>query len=139
MAKGRAAERLQKDRRLQRIAESAESAWRINESGIAEPGTRIPFEIGRFNLSVEKIVRGLFFHKNQVPLPASYKVDIFPGNGFWGVQGFQEYLDSMEKPAGVGDDVFQCRCTRDSKDNFVTGWLLLFYKSVAVLAHTVPN
>jgi hypothetical protein len=38
----------------------------------------------------------------------------------------------MEEWAGVGDDVFQCRCVRDSSDPDASAWLFIYYKALGV-------
>ena len=112
--------------------------WRISDAGLAiEGGYRVPFDSDRFCRSIDKIVRGLFYYKSHVPLPVTHKVEVHPGNGFWKADGIQDYLNSMSRPAGVGDDVFQCRCVQDGADSNTTGWLLVFYRNVSTLAHTI--
>jgi hypothetical protein len=93
-------------------------------------------DLARFSRGVEKTVRGLFCYKSQRPLPAGVAVRVFQGNGFWQDQGFQNLLAEMEEWAGVGDDVFECRCTRDSSDPDVTAWLFVYYRSLGVFAWT---
>jgi len=90
----------------------------------------------RFATVPEKIVRGLFYHKSQVPLSDRHVVRVFPGNGFWADQGVQNLLAVMDASAGFGDDVFQVRCTRDTNDPHCTAWLLVFYQQLAFFAWT---
>jgi hypothetical protein len=96
------------------------------------------FEVNlpRLQRCVEKTVRGLFFRKSGRPLAPGYTATVFPGNGFWEDEGFQNVLADMEGWAGLGDDVFQCRCVRDGVDPDVTAWLLVYYKTLAFFAWT---
>lgn len=101
-------------------------------------GWSLGFELNlqRFSRVVEKTVRGLFAYKSARPLAPEYAVRVFPGNGFWQDEGFQRLLVEMLEWAGVGDDVFECRCTRDVTDLDVTAWLFVYYRSIGILAWT---
>lgn len=103
-------------------------------------GYHLSFQIdwNRFATVPEKIVRGLFYFKSQVPLDERYTVRVFQGNGFWSVPGFPELLSQMENSAGFGDDVFQVRSVRYDKDHNYTAWLLQFYQQIAFFAWTEP-
>lgn len=90
----------------------------------------------RFATVPEKIVRGLFYYKSQVPLSDQHSVQVFPGNEFWADQGFRNLLATMDAIAGCGDDVFQVRCTRDVTDPHCTAWLLIFYRQLAFFVWT---
>ena len=93
-------------------------------------------DLPRLTRVIEKTVRGLFFCKGQRPLAPGYVVRVYPGNGFWQDEGFQNLLAEMEDWAGVGDDVFQCRCLREGSDHDITVWLLVYYRSLAFFAWT---
>ena len=93
----------------------------------------------RFATVPEKIVRGLFYHKSRVPLSDQHAVRVFPGNGFWADQGFQNLLATMDASAGFGNDVFHVRCTRDVNDPHCTAWLLVFFQQLAFFAWTEPT
>lgn len=97
---------------------------------------RSELDLARFNRCVEKTVRGLFYLKSQRLLAAGIAVRVFPGNGFWQIQGFQNLLAAMEDWASVGDNVFQCRCVRDSGTPDMTAWLFVYYKAVGIFAWT---
>ncbi len=113
---------------------------RMSQGGLFT-GHGLAFEIdcNRFGMIIEKIIRGLFYHKSQVPLSEKHIVQIFPDNGFWANQGFQNLLIEMEDTAGCGDDVFQVRCIRDTNDPNCTAWLLLFYQQMGFFAWTEPT
>ena len=138
MAKGPVSRSVHRNRPLKNeLMEKAELVWETSESGIiVEPSYRVPFDSARFCQSVEKIVRGLFFHKSRVPLPQSHEVKVFPGNGFWSQDAFQDLLNAMEPFSGMGDDVFQCRCVGAPNDLARTVWLLVFYRSITILVRT---
>jgi hypothetical protein len=113
---------------------------RFTPSGLyAGSGLSFEVDIPRFNRVVEKTVRGLFYYKSQYPLPTDQSVNVFQGNGFWENVGFQDLLAKMEGWAGVGDDVFQCRCARDSSHPDATAWLFIYYKSIGVFAWTMKQ
>lgn len=99
-------------------------------------GFSFQVDLPRVQRCVEKTVRGLFFRKSQRPLDSGYSVRVFPGNGFWQDAGFQNLLTHMEGWAGVGDDVFQCRCVRDGVDQDMTAWLLVYYRTLGFFAWT---
>jgi hypothetical protein len=109
----------------------------VTPSGLfAGWGLSFELDLARFSRGVEKTVRGLFYYKSRRPLGPGVAVRVFPGNGFWRDQGFQNLLAEMSEWAGVGDDVFQCRCTRDATDPDVTAWLFVYYKALGVFAWT---
>jgi len=99
-------------------------------------GGSFELDLARFSRCVEKTVRGLFYCKSQRHLAPEIAVRVFPGNGFWQDHGFQNVLTVMEDWAGVGDDVFQCRCVRDSSDADITAWLFVYCQAVGVFAWT---
>ncbi|MBA4190909.1 MAG: hypothetical protein C0467_23215 [Planctomycetaceae bacterium] len=103
-------------------------------------GVRLGFELDvkRFYRGVEKTVRGLFAYKSGRPLAPSTAVRIYEGNGFWETPGFQSLLEEMSEPAGVGDDVFSCRCARYSVDPEWSAWLLIYYQTQGFFAWTEP-
>lgn len=136
---GGAVERsIRRNRLFQRqVVASAQSGWRTEPSGLVTGrGVRVAFDGSRFNKSIEKIVRGIFYGKSGVPLPTTHEVKVFSGNGFWTVPAFLDLLAKMEPFSGVGDDVFQCRCIRDCVDTAATAWLIVFYRSAAFFAWT---
>jgi len=101
-------------------------------------GAAFQLDLDRFAKIPEKIVRGLFYHKSQVPLSKEHAVRVFPGNEFLADQGFQNVLETMDASAGFGDDLFQVRCTRDASDAHCTAWLLQFYQQLIFFAWTEP-
>ena len=92
----------------------------------------------RFYRCVEKTVRGLFFYKSGRPVAPDTQVRVFEGNGFWQTPGFEELLAGMTEPAGVGDDVFGCRCARHGPDPEWTVWLFIYYQALGFFAWTEP-
>lgn len=101
---------------------------------ITGSGRAFELDLPRFNRIVEKIVRGLFFFKSHERLPDTHEVGIFPDDAFWDMAGFQSLGPGWEPAAGLGDDVFTCRCQRDSSDDYSTAWLLVFYQKVVLFA-----
>ncbi len=69
MASGPVAKNIGRDYNLwQQYIVGAEFAWKATESGLVfDSGFRVPFDSDRFCLSIDKIVRGLFYHKSQHP------------------------------------------------------------------------
>jgi hypothetical protein len=110
---------------------------RVMPSGLfAGWGWSFELDLPRFSRGVEKTVRGLFAYKTGRPLASEYTVRVFPGNSFWQDLGFQNLLAKMSEWAGVGDEVFQCCCTRDAADLDVSAWLFVYYKSLGIFAWT---
>lgn len=119
------------------LTRNAVRAWKQSESGLlVEPRVRIDIDLKRLLRTPEKIIRGFFFVRNGIPLPSSYDVRVFPGNGFWSDAGFQNLLETMHEWQGLGDDVFQLRAARDSSDPNITAWLLLFFRSSALFGYS---
>lgn len=102
-------------------------------------GLAFQLDMDRFVTVPEKIVRGLFYYKWQMPLSERHFVEVFPGNEFWSDEGFQNLLANMSPSAGFGDDVFQVRYTQDEHDLHCTAWLLLFYQTLGFFAWTEPS
>lgn len=122
------------------LTRNAVSGWRQSKSGLlTEKGVKIEFDLARFQRTPEKIVRGLFFLRNTVPVPEDYVVRIFPGDDFWDDAGFKNLLETMHEWEGLGDDVFQMRATRDATDPNFTAWLLLFFRSSVLFGYTCPK
>ena len=122
------------------LTRNATPVWRQSQAGFyIERGVKIEIDMARFQRTPEKIVRGLFFMRNQIVLPDDYEVRVFPNNSFWDDMGFQQLLDQMDDWQGCGDDVFQMRAVRDGSDNNFTAWLLMFFKSSAIFAYTCPR
>lgn len=99
-------------------------------------GLGFQLDTARFYKGVEKTVRGLFFHKSGRPLAPDTRVCVFEGNGFWQTPAFGELLAAMTEPAGVGDDVFSCRCVRHAPDPEWTAWLFVYYQALGFFAWT---
>lgn len=106
----------------QQIIADAEFAWKATESGLVfDSGFRVPFDSVRFCRPIDKIVRGLFYHKSQFPLPATHKVEVYPGNGFSKSEDFQVYLDTMSAfveagavlPMQIFDSTICDNCCKD--------------------------
>jgi hypothetical protein len=108
-------------------------------TSMLEPSVRIDIDSQRFDRTPEKIVRGLFFFRNGVPVPRNYEVRIFPGSGFWQAPEFQDILTVMEPWKGMGDNVFAMRATRLAHDTNITFWLMRFYNSSGILGYTWPG
>jgi hypothetical protein len=141
LASGPVKRRVEKSRPdLLDISRNAVPAWKQSKSGLyVERGVNIDIDIPRFQRTPEKIIRGLFYFRNAVPVPSDYDVCIFPGNDFWDDEGFKNVLETMEDWQGLGDDVFQMRATRDVNDPNVTAWLLAFFRSFAFFGYTCPK
>jgi hypothetical protein len=108
---------------------------RTSPSGIFTGyGVAFQIDLKRFLTVPEKIVRGLFFFKSQVPLSRTHTVQFCPGDQFWADEGCQNVMAAMEP--SVGDGVFQVRCTRDASDPNCTAWLLIFYRAIGFFAWT---
>lgn len=107
---------------------------RSREGIINGAGWTFDIDMARFNRTVEKIVRGLFYWRSTEHLPDTHKVDVFAGNGFWQTPDFRSLLPKLEPEKGFGDDVFTCRSQRDADDPNSTAWLLIFYQQVGVFA-----
>ncbi len=103
---------------------------------IVGTGWAFDIDMTRFNRIVEKIVRGLFYFKSGIPLPKTYEVVIFPGNGFWKLPDFQSLLENMEPFGNLGDDVFMCRAHRDANDACSTAWLFIFFQKIGIFVWT---
>jgi hypothetical protein len=101
-------------------------------------GLRLGFQIdfGRIRPVIEKIVRGIYYFKDKVPLASSHEICVYHGNDFWNDDGFQTLLPQM-KAEHFGDDVFSCRSLRDPSGN--TAWLLVFYNQLAFFAWTIAS
>lgn len=63
---------------------------------------------------------------------------VYEGNGFWQTPTFDELLAAMMERAGVGDDVFSCRCARHTPDPEWTAWLFIYYQALGFFAWTEP-
>ena len=65
-------------------------AARFTKSGIfIGTDSKIELDLPRFNRIIEKIIRGIYFLKSQKPFPSTHEICVFPGNGFWNDEGFQ--------------------------------------------------
>lgn len=126
-------------RDLADITRNAVRGYQQFGTSILEPAVRIDIDSQRFDRTPEKIVRGLFFFRNGVPVPSNYEVRIFPGSGFWQEPEFQDILAVMEPWKGMGDNVFAMRATRDTVDANITFWLMRFYNSSGILGYTWPT
>ncbi len=121
------------------LSRNAASAWKRTKSGLyVERSVRIEIDTARFQRTPEKIIRGLFFFRNARPVPAEYEVRVYLGNDFFNDPGFNELLETMHGWKGLGDDVFQLRAVRDVNDPNFTAWLLMFFRSSALLGYTCP-
>lgn len=122
------------------ISRDAVPAWKRSKSGLyLERGVKIAIDIPRFQRTPEKIIRGLFYLRNAVPVPSDYDVRVVPGNDFWDDAGFNNLLETMHDWQNLGDDVFQLRATRDVNDPNFTAWLLAFFRSSVLFGYTCPN
>ena len=122
------------------LTRNAISGWRTSNSGlVAERGVQIDINLPRFLRTPEKIIRGLFFLRNAIPVPPDYVVHVFPGNEFLDDPGFNNLCETMHDWQGLGDDVFRMRATRDANDANFTVWLLLFFCSSVLFGYTCPK
>lgn len=94
-------------------------------------------DLDRFSRIVTKIVKGLFFLKTCLPLPPHYTVISRFGNPE-GMPTIKEICDSLPNFEGFGDDVFLCRGSPNRDNQNYTFWQLVFYRSVSVVAITLP-
>jgi hypothetical protein len=96
-------------------------------------------EMNRFNLTVEKIVRGLFFVESGCALADIYAVFVHDGNGAWSKRFVHDTILQMGEVKDFGDDVFHWRFVRWAGDKNVTAWILLFYGAIGIFALTAPR
>lgn len=122
------------------LINNAEFAWRQADCNeVVVPGVRVPFDQACFEVSIKKIVRGLFFAKSGFALPLTHEVQVFTGSGFYGTPQFAAIERNLGEWEGCGDIVFQYRCFNQLDDPCVSGWLLQFYASVGIFAWTIPR
>lgn len=110
---------------------------RMTPSGIMTgAGLGFQIDIVRINRVIEKIVRGIYYHKSRKRFPATHEVRVFVGNGFWEQEGFQHLFATMSGAEHQGDDVFTCRYVRDNTDRDTTAWLFVFYGKIGFFIWT---
>lgn len=128
---------LQSEKNLQDFFQDFRWVERRNNNG--EPAgldAIATLDLNRFNLTIEKIVRGLFFVESGRALPAGYYVlvvgdDIAESSDF-----IQDTLKQMGPAKDFGDDVFHGQFVRWAGDNNVTAWQFQFYGAWRTLAFT---
>jgi hypothetical protein len=117
------------------LTRNARSTWQFN-SGHYELRSGFDIDMGRFNLTPEKIVRGLLYYKNKKPLPPDYKVAILGASEFLAMPEIETLLMELdERWQCMGDDIFAVRSMRESDPN-VTAWLFRFYGSAFLMGFT---
>jgi len=96
---------------------------------------------------VERIVRGLFFHRVGVRLRDTYAVFIWSD---WLKQGTEHGADRrtaleefhrsfLDPPTRIGNEVFEFRFLGDNVDRYGSAWHLLFYGHRSFIAATGAN
>jgi hypothetical protein len=118
------------------------------EAGLIVPAFSITVNTERLLRTVEKTIRGLYYHVSGEPLPV--------GTGVWArvyEQAMREEPDAVraeirgtllpslaEQPeVKIGGDIFAYRYARDPDHPHCTAWWLVFYRRFGFLGLTVPT
>ena len=105
-------------------------------------------DLARLDKVVMRIVRGLYFHHYDNPLPTWCEVDVWCVDGFGRadpsvIQTLQSWIIRLqqEPPTEIGGGVFKywhCLADGDGQsDGYSSVWLLLFYESTAFFGVTI--
>ena len=130
----------------QLFVDTLEKAPIITHGGIyVEEGGRFQADMGRINIVLERIVRGLHYKKLDVPLPTSHRVftvadeileqsDMSLRNNI--LRAWQPYTQG--EPEVFGDETFLFFWYLDNVTK-KTCWLLVFFSRVIFFAITMPT
>lgn len=99
----------------------------------------LELDVMRIDRVAQRIIRGLFFHEKDFPVPENYQV-IAKIQQF-GVGPILEKLQGIDFPAlhVIQDGVF-CYTFCDTDEDPNSGiWLLLFYRNLSIVGFTRPH
>ncbi len=124
-------------RAVAEVTRGQRCTYKTTPSGlIVGEGLSFQIDLSRIHRVVEKIIRGIYYHKEKARFPANHEVRVFPGNRFWQDQGCRNLIESMSAFEHQGDHVFACRYVLDNSGHDMTAWLISFYSQVAFFAWT---
>lgn len=127
-------ERLKMIPKIQRVRQSMAKVNVQTQNGVfLRQSPALKVDMVRVNKSLEKIVRGLYFHHNGTPVPMDYLVRVFfePPNSL-----SSSIRDIIVEAQAIGklqqamfDDVFLYEYVQPEEDKYVSFWRLVFYQT----------
>jgi len=103
-------------------------------------------KLERLRSTIERIIRGLHYHHDEVPLPKSYETAAYLLQGWGhsfrdqdrGIQAFAEAI-LQKQPVHVGQGVFTYWRNSAVDDPGRAAWLLCFYNRLLFIGVTKPK